>query len=49
MLIVAFAFFVALLVAWLLAPNGVPAAPHAAADAIQPASASSDAGDLSLA
>ena len=49
MLIVAFAFFIALLVAWLLAPNGAPAAPRATGDALQPAGASSDAGDLSLA
>jgi hypothetical protein len=49
MLIVAFAFFVALLVAWLLAPNGAPAAQAKPAAALQPAGASSDAGDLSIA
>jgi hypothetical protein len=38
MLIVAFAFFVALLVAWLLAPNDAPAAQAKPADALQPAS-----------
>jgi hypothetical protein len=47
MLFVAFAFFVALLLAWLLAPNGSPAAARPTAGALQPAGASPDAGDLS--